>query len=106
MLAILSGDVAVGRPILTSPQVPADRLQALRRAFDETMRDPLFVDAVRKGNMDINPIGGEALQQAVAQIVSASPEIVAKVKEAIRIKDVRPLPPGQAPKGGAAESKD
>jgi hypothetical protein len=79
---------------------------ALRRAFDETMKDPQFVDAVGKGNMDINPIGGEELQQVVGRIVSASPEMVAKVKEAIKIKDVRPVPPDQAPKGGAAEGKD
>jgi tripartite-type tricarboxylate transporter receptor subunit TctC len=106
ILDVLSGDVAVGRPILTAPGVPPDRVAALRQAFDETMKDPAFVDAVSKGNMDINPIGGEELQQVIGKIVSVSPDIVAKVKEAIKIKDVRQLPPGQAPKGGAAGDKD
>ena len=102
ILDILSGDVAVGRPILTSPGVPADRVQALRRAFDDTMEDPAFLDAMAKGSMDINPMGGEELQQVVGKIVGASPDIVAKVKEAIRIKDVRQLP-GRA---SAGEGKD
>jgi hypothetical protein len=34
------GDVAVGRPILTASDVPADRVRALRKAFDETLADP------------------------------------------------------------------
>src|ERR1700730_3201070 len=40
VLDILSADVSVGRPIVTAPEVPADRVKALRQAFDETMRDP------------------------------------------------------------------
>ena len=47
ILEILSGDVAVGRPILTTPDVPADRVRALRKAFDETLADPQFIAAAQ-----------------------------------------------------------
>jgi tripartite-type tricarboxylate transporter receptor subunit TctC len=89
VLAFLSGDVAVGRPILTAPNVPADRVKALRQAFRETMRDPQFIAAARQANMDMVPMYGEELQKAVDQIVAAPPNVIAMVKHAIAIKDVQ-----------------
>jgi tripartite-type tricarboxylate transporter receptor subunit TctC len=106
ILEILSGDVAVGRPILTAPDVPPERVRALRRAFDETVTDPLFIDAANKAHMDFNPIGGEELQAVVSRIAGASPQVIALVKEAIKIRDVRQLPGGQAPKDGASGEKE
>jgi tripartite-type tricarboxylate transporter receptor subunit TctC len=88
VLEILSGDVSVGRPILTAPDVPADRVKALRQAFDETVNDPRFQEAAKQAGMDINPMGGEELQHVVERIVTASPAVVAMVKDAIAIKDV------------------
>ena len=88
VLEILSGDVSVGRPILTAPDVPADRVKALRQAFDETMRDPQFIEAAKQANMEINPMSGEELQQVVERIVTPSPGVLAMVKKAIAIKDV------------------
>ncbi len=89
ILALLSGDIAIGRPILTAPNVPADRVKALRQAFAETIRDPQFIAAAKQANMDLNPTSGEELQQAVDRIVSAPANIVAMVKDAIAIKDVQ-----------------
>lgn len=88
VLEILSGDVSVGRPILAPPNVPADRVKALRQAFDETMRDPQFMAAAKQSNIELNPMSGEELQQIVARIVAPSPKILAMVKDAIAIKNV------------------
>lgn len=89
VLALLSGDVSVGRPILTAPNVPADRVAALRQAFAETLRDPQFIAAAKQANLNMNPMSGEELQQAVDAIVSAPADVVAQVKAAIAIKDVQ-----------------
>jgi tripartite-type tricarboxylate transporter receptor subunit TctC len=89
ILALLSGDVSVGRPILTTPNVPAERVKALRQAFDDTMRDPQFIAAAKQAHMDMAPMGGEELQKTVSDIMSAPPRIVAMVKDAIAIKDVK-----------------
>jgi tripartite-type tricarboxylate transporter receptor subunit TctC len=99
ILEVLSGDVAVGRPILTAPDVPADRVAALRAAFDATLKDPQFLAAAAKARMYMNPIGGVELQQIAGKIVSPSPDVIAKVKDAIKIKDVERLP-GAQKKGG------
>src|SRR5712672_4571789 len=87
-MPVLSGDVAVGRPILTAPDVPPEKVRALRRAFDDTLMDPLFIDAANKAHMDFHPVGGEELQRIVSRIAGASPNAIAMVKQAITIKDV------------------
>ena len=92
ILDVLSGDVAVGRPILTAPDVPAERVGALRQAFDETMKDPKFLAAAEQANMYFNPIGGEELQRIVGRILSPSPEVMAKVKNALKPNDLHGLP--------------
>jgi tripartite-type tricarboxylate transporter receptor subunit TctC len=106
VLEILSGDVAVGRPILTAPGVPPDRVRALRRAFDDTLADPAFIEAVKQAHMEFNPISGEELQDVASKIAGASPKVIAMVKEAITIKDVRQLPADQKPKGGTPGEKE
>ncbi len=103
ILEALSGYIAVGRPILTAPNVPNDRVRALRQAFDETLRDPQFIEAARKADMYLNPLGGAELQQIVDRIVNQPAAIIAKVKQAIEIKDVQALPGDQRPKGAASE---
>ncbi len=89
ILALLSGDVSVGRPILTPPNVPAERVKALRQAFDDTMRDPQFIAAAKQAHMEMVPMGGVELQKTVGDIVAAPPRIIAMVKDAIAIKDVK-----------------
>ncbi|MPZ39732.1 MAG: hypothetical protein GEU95_17065 [Rhizobiales bacterium] len=99
VLEVISGDAAVGRPILTAPDVPAERVRALRKAFDDTMRDPAFLEAAKKARMYFNPIGGDELQQIVGRIVSPSPQVIERVKEVIRPTNLQ-VRPG-AKKGGA-----
>jgi hypothetical protein len=106
VLEILSGDVAVGRPILTAPDVPPERVRALRRAFDETLADPSFIEAAGNAHMEFHPIGGEELQDIASRIAGASPQVISMVKEAIKIKDVRQLPGAQKPKEGAPGDKE
>jgi len=98
ILDLVSGDAAVGRPILTAPDVPAERVAALRKAFDDTMRDPAFLAAAEKAGLHFNPVGGKELQQIVSRIVSPSPEVIEKVKDAIRPRNLQTLP--GAKKGG------
>jgi hypothetical protein len=103
ILEVISGDAAVGRPILTAPGVPPARVQALRKAFNDTMRDPAFLEAAKKANMSYNPMGGEELQRIVERIVSPSPEVIERVKEVVRPKNLQRLP---GAKGGGGEAKE
>lgn len=89
VLSLLSSDISVGRPVLTAPDVPADRIGALRQAFEETLRDPQFLAAAKEAHLSMNPMFGDELQRVIDNIVSSPPDVVAKVKAALAIKDVR-----------------
>jgi tripartite-type tricarboxylate transporter receptor subunit TctC len=69
--------------------VPAERVKALRQAFAETMRDPAFIAAAKQANLNMHPMLGEELQQAVGGIVSAPADVVAQVKAVLATKDVQ-----------------
>ena len=78
---IVSGD-ALGKPMATSPNVPADRVKALRDAFDATIKDPAFIEAAATARIEVNPIYGMALQDTVAKVL-ATPKNLAERAKAI-----------------------
>jgi tripartite-type tricarboxylate transporter receptor subunit TctC len=86
VLSLLASDAAVGRGFMTTPGVPKDRVQALRRAFDKAMADPGFRDEAQKRNLTVEPWTGEKLQQVVNETVSAAPQIVARAKQVLEWK--------------------
>ncbi|MEA2988808.1 MAG: hypothetical protein QOG83_1519 [Alphaproteobacteria bacterium] len=75
---------SLARPVVTNADVPAERVQALRRAFDATMKDSEFLaEALRQG-MELSPMAGEELAQLVGEIVNAPSAVVEKVRQAVR----------------------
>src|SRR5262249_49637024 len=56
-----------GTAFFTTPGVPADRLGALRRAFDATMKDPELLADAQRINVGVSPLSGEELQRLVAE---------------------------------------
>lgn len=67
VLTFVTKAMAVGRPIGVAPGVPAERVKALRRAFNDTLRDAAFIDDAKKGQMDIIPQDGETVQRLVEE---------------------------------------
>ncbi len=65
----------LGYPFLGPPEIPADRVAALRRAFADTMRDPAFVDEATRSRLTIDPVSGEEIQDLVVELY-ATPEPV------------------------------
>jgi tripartite-type tricarboxylate transporter receptor subunit TctC len=59
-LRLLSAPTAIGRPLFTPPGVPADRLAALRTAFDATMKDAAFIAEAKTSKLDLLPVSGRA----------------------------------------------
>ncbi len=72
-----------GRPFIASPEVPADRMAALRAAFDAAMKDPELLADARKLNVDIIPNSGAEVQQLVAGMYATSADVVARVRKAL-----------------------
>ncbi|MBX9740377.1 MAG: hypothetical protein K2X62_09905 [Beijerinckiaceae bacterium] len=82
-LRLLSAPVAIGRPLFTTPGVPSERLAMLRKAFDDTMKDPAFLDEAKKQNLDIAPSSGEELQKIVAEILATPKPAIDLLNKAI-----------------------
>jgi hypothetical protein len=66
--------------------VPAARVQALRRAFDATMKDPAFVAEAEKLKLELAPMTGEAMQALVADLARTPPKIVERVRKALTVQ--------------------
>jgi tripartite-type tricarboxylate transporter receptor subunit TctC len=69
------------RPYALPPGTPKDRVQLLRRAFLQTLKDPEFLADAHKAKLDVEPISGEDLEKRVAKLFHLSPALVAKLKE-------------------------
>lgn len=80
VLRFICADVAIARALVTTPETPRGRLQALRRAFDATMKDPGFLAEASKMKMDISPTQGEAAQAVAESIVAASQDVLSRAK--------------------------
>ncbi|MPZ37950.1 MAG: hypothetical protein GEU95_07775 [Rhizobiales bacterium] len=80
ILRIVASATEVGKMILSTPDTPADRIQALRRAFDATMQDAAFQAELKAQRVELRPLPGEELQKLVLELGSVSPAIVDKVK--------------------------
>jgi tripartite-type tricarboxylate transporter receptor subunit TctC len=80
VLTFLSADTAIARALVTAPDTPPERVAALRRAFDATMRDPEFLAEADKALLDIVPMSGEDSQKIADSIVNTPPEVVARAK--------------------------
>jgi len=79
---IVSGD-ALGKPLAASPNVPGERVQALRDAFDATIRDPAFIEAAAAARVEINPIYGLALQATVEKVLATPKNLADRAKTII-----------------------
>jgi tripartite-type tricarboxylate transporter receptor subunit TctC len=87
VLKLLSSPVMFGRPVFTSPGVPSERMAALRKAFDDTMKDREFIAEAAREKLEINPVSGLELQAFVADMMSTTPKAVAG-----RLRDIIDVP--------------
>jgi tripartite-type tricarboxylate transporter receptor subunit TctC len=80
---ILAGS-RLGRPIVTTPGVPSERAQALRAAFDATMRDTEFLAACKDAKVEVDPVTGARLQEVVAQILATPATAAQRTKHVLQ----------------------
>jgi len=64
--------------------VPAERVAALRRAFDAMVKDAEFLAEAKQQDLHISPWSGEDLQKAVTDIVDTPPAIAEQIRTAIQ----------------------
>jgi len=72
------------RPYALPPKTPKDRVQIMRKAFMDTMKDPEFLAEAKKANLDINPEDGPTLESNVKEILKLEPALVTKLKDILK----------------------
>ena len=71
--------VSITRPLVAPPGTPPDRLEALRKALMETLRDPAALTAGEKMNISLQPKTAEDIDAVIAQFKAVPPEMIKKV---------------------------
>jgi tripartite-type tricarboxylate transporter receptor subunit TctC len=72
----------LARPFASTPDIPPERLAALREAFDSTVADPEFRAEAKRLGLDVNPVGWQRISAMLDEIYHLPPDLVALAKEA------------------------
>ncbi|MGH6729980.1 MAG: Bug family tripartite tricarboxylate transporter substrate binding protein, partial [Sphingomicrobium sp.] len=83
---LLTAGALIGRPFIAPPGLDAETVQILRKAFDDTMRDPAFVAEMQKANLEINPIPGKDVQELIARLFKTPPAVLDRAKAIIPVE--------------------
>ena len=70
-----------GRPFAAPPEVPPDRVAALRRAFEATLQDPEFIAEAAKLQLEIEPLSGDQIDKLLASAYGSAKTIVRRAVE-------------------------
>ena len=85
MLELFFAQQVFGRPYVVAPQVPKDRVEALRKAFWATLKDPELLADAKRANLEVDPVSAEDVQALIAKIYASPREITEKIKKAIQL---------------------
>jgi len=86
-IAFISSAAEFGRAVFAPPGVPADRVKALRSAFDATMKDEAFLASAKQRKIPIEAQDGESLGKVATKIASSSPEAVKAARRLMGIAE-------------------
>ena len=70
----------IGKAILSSPGVPKERAEALRKAFMDMTQDGEFIAELDKMRVELTPLPGARLQELVQEVGNLTPDLVQKIK--------------------------
>lgn len=72
------------RPYMLPPGTPKDRVQILRKAYNDTMKDADFLADATKARLDINPLDGAELEKNVREVFNLDPKLIPRAKEILK----------------------
>jgi tripartite-type tricarboxylate transporter receptor subunit TctC len=84
VLRLLVAGQYLGRPFFSTPDIPNDRKEALRAAFDATMKDAQFLAETTKLNLEVTPATGKAVDAFLASLYATPKDVVRKAAAAIQ----------------------
>src|SRR3954470_2609070 len=85
ILKLIFGRQVMGRPFVAPPGLPKDQVDALRKAFGDTMAAPAFIAEAEKAQLEVTPVSGEKIESLVQEVYAhTTPELAEKAGAAMR----------------------
>ena len=81
ILSLYTSSVELGRPIVAPPGVPKERVEALRKALSDTLKDPELLEEAKRQGMEMTYVSGPEIATLIADLMSTPPDIVDKMRE-------------------------
>jgi tripartite-type tricarboxylate transporter receptor subunit TctC len=88
LLRFLFAKYRMARVIFAAPEVVAERIQALRAAFDATMTDSAFLDESAKVGLEVKPVGGRDVAKLIQELYATPNDVVERARS-ILLSDQR-----------------
>jgi tripartite-type tricarboxylate transporter receptor subunit TctC len=87
IVELLLSRLALGRPFIAPPGVPAERIKILRNAFRKSVEDPELLAEAKKSRLAIDPIWGEQAQEMIAAAYKVEPAVIERIRKIIRLNE-------------------
>jgi tripartite-type tricarboxylate transporter receptor subunit TctC len=84
MLSAIDAPSRMSNPFAVAPEVPSDRVAALRKAVADAYADPQLLDEARRASMFITPVSGEDVTRIVQNVLNTPPSTLATLKEVLK----------------------
>lgn len=84
VLTAIAVSSEIGRSIITTPGVPADRMAALHKAYQEMITDPAFLDTMAKRDITIEPMAGAELDKLTRETLKTPKRILDLTAELLK----------------------
>ena len=84
ILRLVFARQVMGRPFVAPPDLPADRVAALRNAFMATVKDKEFLAEAEKAKLEIQAVSGEDLQAVIKEAYETSPELAKQTADLLK----------------------
>jgi tripartite-type tricarboxylate transporter receptor subunit TctC len=81
VVTVMLGSGELGRPIVTHPATPPDRIKMLRDAFMKSMADPALLEEAKQKRLEITPVSGEELAKIARDVIEQPPDVVERIKK-------------------------
>jgi tripartite-type tricarboxylate transporter receptor subunit TctC len=85
IVALVLDRVALGRPVVAPPDVPADRLALLRTAFKQAAEDADFRADAATQKLALDPIFGEEAQRIIRRLYATPPQVIERMRKIVQL---------------------
>jgi tripartite-type tricarboxylate transporter receptor subunit TctC len=71
----------LGRPLIATPGIPADRVKILREAYLKAFKEPEVIAEAKKSRMDLETLTGEEVENEMREVMNQPREVIERVKK-------------------------